>query len=96
MDKKKYVLWLLKKLEPHRDKISDLIVNIELWICDDNDIENIISIIEKHIKVVKDESLKKVFEKTRDLLQSLKEKEYIERQIEEKELELLLQNIQSL
>ena len=96
MDKKKYVLWLLKKLEPHRDKISDLIVNIELWICDDNDIENIISIIEKHIKVVKDESLKKVFEKTRDLLQSLKEKEYIERQTEEKELELLLQNIQSL
>ncbi len=96
MDKKEYVLSLLKKLEPYWDKISDLIVNIELWVCDENDIENIISTIEKHIKVVKDESLKKVFEKTRDLLQSLKEKEFIERQSEEKELELLLQKIQNL
>lgn len=96
MDKKEYVLSLLKKLEPYWDRISDLIVNIELWVCDENDIENIISTIEKHIKVVKDESLKKVFEKTRDLLQSLKEKEFIERQSEEKELELLLQKIQNL
>lgn len=96
MDKKEYVLSLLKKLEPYWDKISDLIINIELWVCDENDIENIISTIEKHIKVVKDESLKKVFEKTRDLLQSLKEKEFIERQSEEKELELLLQKIQNL
>jgi hypothetical protein len=30
IDKKEYVLSLLKKLEPYWDKISDLIVNIEL------------------------------------------------------------------
>lgn len=96
MDRKQYVLSLLYKLEPYRDKISDLIVNIELWICDDNDIEKIISTIEKHAKTVKDENIKKAFEKTRNLLQSLKEKEFIERQTEEKEIELLLQEIQNL
>lgn len=96
MDKKEYVLSLLKKLEPYRDKISDLIVNIELWVCDENDIQQIIDVIEKHIRTIKDKNLKKAFEKTMDLLTNLKEKEIMEKQEEEKELELLLQKIQNL
>ncbi len=96
MDKKEYVLWLLKKLEPYRDKISDLIVNIELWICNEEDIKYIIDIIKKHIRVIKDKNIREAFEKTANLLKNLKEKEIIERQNEEKELEILLQRIQDL
>ena len=96
MDQKQYVLSLLYKLEPYRDKISDLIVNIELWVCDDNDIKYIINVIEKHIKTIKDKNIREAFEKTMNLLKNLKEQEIVERQKEEKEIELLLQKIQNL
>lgn len=94
MKQKQYVLSLLKKLEPYRDKVSDLIVNIELWVCDDNDVKYIIDTIEKHMKTIKDKNIKKIFGKTMDLLKRLKELEIIERQKEEKEIELLLAKIQ--
>ena len=96
MDKKEYVLSLLKKLEPYWDKISDLIINIELWVCDENDIKYIINIIEKHIKTIKDKNIKQAFEKTMNLLKKLKEQEIIERQKEELEIEIILQKIQNL
>lgn len=96
MDKKDYVLSLLKQLEPYWDKISDLIVNVELWICDEDDIKQIIDVIEKHTKTIKDNNIKQAFEKTTNLLKNLKEQEIVERQKEEKELTLLLQKIQSL
>ncbi len=96
MDQKQYVLSLLCKLEPYRDKISDLIVNIELWVCDDNDIKYIINVIEKHIKTIKDKNIKQAFEKTMNLLKKLKEQEVVERQKEEKEIEIILQKIQNL
>lgn len=96
MDQKQYVLSLLYKLEPYRDKISDLIVNIELWVCSDEDIKYIIDIIEKHTKTVKDKNIKLAFEKTMNILRTLKEKEIVERQQEEKEIELLLVKIQKL
>ena len=96
MDKKEYVLSLLKKLEPYWDKISDLIVNIELWICNEDDIKYIIDTIEKHIKAIKDKNIREAFEKTMNLLKNLKEQEIVERQKEEKEIELLLQKIQNL
>lgn len=96
MDQKQYVLSLLYKLEPYRDKISDLIVNIELWVCDDNDIKYIINVIEKHIKTIKDKNIKQAFEKTMNLLKKLKEQEVVERQKEEKEIEIILQKIQNL
>ena len=96
MDQNQYVLSLLCKLEPYRDKISDLIVNIELWVCDDNDIKYIINVIEKHIKTIKDKNIKQAFEKTMNLLKKLKEQEVVERQKEEKEIEIILQKIQNL
>lgn len=96
MDKKEYVLSLLKKLEPYWDKISDLIINIELWVCDENDIKYIINIIEKHIKTIKDKNIKQAFEKTMNLLKKLKKQEIIERQKEELEIEIILQKIQNL
>ena len=96
MDKKEYVLSLLKKLEPYWDKISDLIINIELWVCDENDIKYIINIIEKHIKTIKDKNIKQAFGKTMNLLKKLKEQEIIERQKEELEIEIILQKIQNL
>lgn len=96
MNQKQYVLSLLYKLEPYRDKISDLIVNIELWVCDDNDIKYIINVIEKHIKTIKDKNIKQAFEKTMNLLKKLKEQEVVERQKEEKEIEIILQKIQNL
>jgi len=96
MNQKQYALSLLHKLEPYRDKISDLIVNIELWVCDDNDIKYIINVIEKHIKTIKDKNIKQAFEKTMNLLKKLKEQEVVERQKEEKEIEIILQKIQNL
>ena len=96
MDQKQYVLSLLYKLEPYRDKISDLIVNIELWVCSDEEIKYVIDTIEKHTKTIKDKNIKQAFEKTMNILRTLKEKEIVERQQEEKEIELLLKKIQTL
>ena len=96
MNQKQYVLSLLYKLEPYRDKISDLIVNIELWVCSDEEIKYIIDTIEKHTKTIKDKDIKQAFEKTMNILRTLKEKEIVERQQEEKEIELLLKKIQTL
>jgi len=96
MNQKEYVLSLLYKLEPYRDKISDLIVNIELWVCSDEEIKYIIDTIEKHTKTIKDKNIKQAFEKTMNILRTLKEKEIVERQQEEKEIELLLKKIQTL
>lgn len=96
MNQKEYVLSLLIKLEPYRDKISDLIVNIELWICNEDDIKYTINTIEKHINVIKDKNIKEVFERTMNLLKNLKDQEIIERQQEEKEIEFFLQKIQNL
>ena len=96
MNQKEYVLSLLYKLEPYRDKISDLIVNIELWVCSDEEIKYVIDTIEKHTKTIKDKNIKQAFEKTMNILRTLKEKEIVERQQEEKEIELLLKKIQTL
>ena len=96
MNQKQYVLSLLYKLEPYRDKISDLIVNIELWVCSDEEIKYVIDTIEKHTKTIKDKNIKQAFEKTMNILRTLKEKEIVERQQEEKEIELLLKKIQTL
>jgi hypothetical protein len=96
MDKKTYVLSLLKKLEPYWEWFSDLIVNVELWVCDENDIDKIIQVIENQIKNIKDVKLKKVFESTKSILEKIRNEEFIQRQKEEKELEELLAMIEVL
>lgn len=96
MDKKTYVLWLLKKLEPYWEGFSDLIVNIELWVCDGNDIDTVVSVIEKQIKNTKDDNLKKAFKSTISILEKIRNEEFVQRQKEEKEIEELLNLINNL
>jgi len=90
MDKKTYVLQLLKKLEPYRVGFSDLIVNVEMEICNKNDLEQIMKIIHEQIKNVKDEKVRTLFVKTQALLEKIQAQELLQRQQEETEIDQIL------
>lgn len=95
MDKKAYVLELLKKLEPYRDVVTGIIAMIEIWTCTDEDIDSIINLIEDHTKEVKDQDLKDKLTRAQGLLAMIKKQEETKKINEEKEIEELLEQIKS-
>lgn len=96
MNKKEYVLELLKKLEPHRDIITGVIAMVELWNCTDEDIDQIIKLIENHIGEIKDQDLKNRLVKAQNILMTIRKQEEVEKIKEEKEADALLEQIENL
>lgn len=97
MNKKQYVLELLKKLEPYRDVITGIIAMVELWNCTDEDIDTIIKVVETHVKETTDQELKEKFVKAQNILITIRHQEEVEKvEEEEKEIETLLEQIQNL
>jgi len=96
MNKKQYVLELLKKLEPHRDVITGVMAMVELWNCTDEDIDQIIKLIENHIGEIKGQDLKNRLVKAQNILMTIRKQEEVEKIKEEKEADALLEQIENL
>jgi len=96
MNRKQYVIDILKKLEPHLSMVTWIIAMIELWNCTNEDIDSIIKIIESQIKNIKDKNLKNRLKKIQDILLIIKDKETISRIEEEKEINNLLKEIENI
>jgi hypothetical protein len=96
MDKKEYIIAVLKKLEPYWSIISGVIAMVELWDCSDQDIDAIIMMIESHTKEIKDQTLINKLLKIKAILIEIRNQEETVKILEAKELEQLLLQIQNL
>lgn len=96
MNKKQYILELLKKLEPHRDIITGVIAMVEFWNCTDEDVDSIIKFIENHVQNIKDQDLKDKLVKVHNILITIRQQEEAEKIKEEREVDTLLQEIENL
>lgn len=96
MNKREYILKLLKKLEPHREVITGIIVMIELWNCTDEDVDSIIKLIENHIEETQDQDWKDKLIKAQNILMAIRKQEEIEKTKEKKEEDILLEQIEDL
>jgi glycerol-3-phosphate dehydrogenase len=96
MNKKEYVLDLLKKLEPYRDTIAWIIAMVELWNCTNEEIDSILQIIETHIKEINNDDIKAKWTQVQEILKKIKDTEALEKNQEIWEIEELLNQINTL
>lgn len=94
MNKKEYIISILKKMEPYWNMVGGIIAMIELW--DESDIDVIIKIIWKHIDSIEDKQTKDKLLKMKNLIIEIQNKENNEKKIEQIEITNLLQQINNL
>ena len=96
MSSKEYILRLLDTLQEMWPLAPGLRILVNANMVDDRLIDILIQTIETSIETTKDQTQKATFEKAKTFLQTLKDKEIIDRQQDQKDiiqLETMLQDI---
>lgn len=93
MQKSDVIISLLQKLQDHWQPAQGLLLVVQNWSVNDAFIDTLFALIESSINLTKDHSLREKFQKSKHIIQKIKQQEEVIKQQESDELDKILGQI---